>query len=316
MTIKEAILKTLTDLGASLDYKDILTHIQEQNYYDFENDINSKGTISSVLSDLIKDSDPRVQRIKGEHAFLYFATSKKDSALKNTLFGVSLFEDIITGKFYERDLHPFLSTYLLEKNILPKTIFHERSDNDEDKNQKWIHPDMVSVNFTKFKCDTSSNFLKAVNVSEAFNISSYELKKEILTDYDLKKFYFQAVSNSSWANYGYLVAMNINSSLLDEIGRLNESFGIGVIELSSNPSKTRVLFPAQHKKLDIRTIDKLSLVNKDFKSFINYIEELLSADKKYLKGLERELNDFCDSSLGSEKDVLNYCKNKKIPFSD
>ena len=174
---------------------------------------------------------------------------------------------------------------------------------------------MISVKFTKFNKETSEVFLKAVNINDAFKITSYELKKEILTDYELKKCYFQAVSNSSWANNGYLVAMNINNGLMDEMGRLNESFGIGIIELSSDPSKTRVLFPAQYKKLDIRTIDKLSLVNKNFEKFIGYVEQILSADKKYVKALEKELVQFCDKSLGKTENILSYCKNKKIPYA-
>lgn len=315
MTIKDAILKTLNDLKSTLDYKDILSHIQTNNYYDFENDINAKGTIASVLTDLIQDGDPRVQRMKGEHTYLYFSPAHKDIALKNTLFGASLFENLHTGTYYERDLHPFISTYLLNNNHIPKTIFHEKSDNEEDKNQKWIHPDLVSVKFTKFNRESSAEFLRAVNVNEAFSITSYELKKEILTDFELKKYYFQAVSNSSWANYGYLVAMNINPSLLDEIGRLNASFGIGVIELSSNPDKTRVLFPSKHRELDIRTIDKLSLVNKDFEEFITFVERLLSADKKYIKALEKEFFSFADSSLGNENQIRQYCDQKKISFS-
>ena len=59
---------------------------------------------------------------------------------------------------------------------------------------------------------------------------SYEIKKEINTDYELKKSYFQAVSNSSWANYGYLVAFEISDNLKDEMERLNQSFGIGTMD--------------------------------------------------------------------------------------
>lgn len=37
---------------------------------------------------------------------------------------------------------------------------------------------------------------------------------------------------SSWANYGYLVALEISDSLKDEMQRLNQSFGISIIELT------------------------------------------------------------------------------------
>ncbi len=79
-----------------------------------------------------------------------------------------------------------------------------------------------------------------LNKTDTFKITSYELKKEINTNYELKEAYFQAVSNSSWANYGYLVAFEISDNLIDEIERLNQSFGIGVIELNANPYKSKI----------------------------------------------------------------------------
>ena len=316
MKIKEAVLKTLEELKTSSTHNDVYEHIVINNYHEFENEESGKGSVSSVLGDFIREGDIRVNRVKGEGNFYFYFLNKysKKEMAKHTLFGDSLFEDIISGKYLERDLHPFLATYLHNKKDFPKTIFHENSDNEKDGHQKWIHPDMISVKFTKFKKESTETFLKAINIDDVFKISSFEIKKEILTDYELKKTYFQAVSNSSWANYGYLVAMNINSSLMDEIERLNQSFGIGVIHLSSNPEKTRILFPAKYKKLDLKTIDKLNLVNKDFEDFINYVEKTLTAEKKYLKAVERELINFCDKDLG--KDILDYCKKKKIPFNE
>ena len=78
-----------------------------------------------------------------------------------------------------------------------------------------------------------------------------ELKREISSDNELKQAYFQAVSNSSWANYGYLVALEFSDDLLDEIERLNQSFGVGIIKLNANPYQSKVLFPAKYKNLDL-----------------------------------------------------------------
>ena len=55
----------------------------------------------------------------------------------------------------------------------------------------------------------SQNFLKSINRVDTFKLSSYELKKEINSDTELKKADFQAVSNSSWANEGYLASTKI-----------------------------------------------------------------------------------------------------------
>ena len=71
---------------------------------------------------------------------------------------------------------------------------------------------MIGINFLKLKNKSSNSLMKVINQSDAFNLISYELKREIKSDYELKKCFFQAVSNSSWANYGYLVAFDISQT--------------------------------------------------------------------------------------------------------
>ncbi len=151
-------------------------------------------------------------------------------------------------------------------------------------------------------------------IKDIFKITSYEIKKEIKTDYDLKKSYFQTVSNSSWANFGYLVAFEINSSLMDEMERLNQSFGIGIIELKANPYESKILFQAKYKDLDFKTIDKLCKVNSDFDKFMIYIEKILTADEKYINASQKELEDFCDDFLQSDSEIKKYCEEKHISY--
>ena len=140
------------------------------------------------------------------------------------------------------------------------------------------------------------------------------LKRRYFTDADLKKAYFQAVSNSSWANYGYLVAFEFSDGLTEEIERLNQSFGIGVIELNGNPFKTKVLYPAKYRDLDFKTIDKLCKINKDFERFIEHNETLLIAEEKFYKAIEKEFDGFCDKYLSTDMEIEQYCKDKRIPL--
>ena len=163
--------------------------------------------------------------------------------------------------------------------------------------------------------DHSPEFLKVVNHVETFKLSSYEIKKEINSDAELKKAFFQAVSNSSWANFGYLVAFEISDNLRDEIERLNQSFGIGVIELHANPYQSKVIHHARYRDLDFKTIDKLCKINKDFSKFIEQTEKLLTADAKYRSSTEKELTEFCDKVLGTDAEVDRYCKEKHIPLN-
>lgn len=160
----------------------------------------------------------------------------------------------------------------------------------------------------------SQNFIKSINRVDTFKLSSYEIKKEINSDSELKKAYFQAVSNSSWANYGYLVAFEFSDSLYDEMSRLNQSFGIGIVELDSNPYQSKILFPAKYKDLDFKTIDKLCVINKEFEKFIEQAEKLLTAQERYYHSTERELDEFCDSYFKNDTEIEKYCSENKIPF--
>ncbi|NLA24538.1 MAG: hypothetical protein GX879_06190, partial [Bacteroidales bacterium] len=149
-----------------------------------------------------------------------------------------------------------------------------------------------------------------------FKLSSYELKREINSDSELKKAFFQAVSNSSWANFGYLVAFEFGDSLHEEMARLNQSFGIGIIELNANPYQSKILFPADYRDLDFKTIDKLCKMNKEFEKFIEQTEKLMTASEKYISGAEKELDEFCDSYFENDTEVENYCKEKHIPLNE
>ena len=87
--------------------------------------------------------------------------------------------------------------------------------------------DIIGAKFVEQKNITSNALFKAISKRDSLLLYSYELKKKIDNDYELKKCFFQAVSNSNWSNKGYLVAFEINEDLKDEMARLNNSFGIG-----------------------------------------------------------------------------------------
>ena len=129
----------------------------------------------------------------------------------------------------------------------------------------------------------------------------------------MKKCFFQAVSNSSWSNYGYLVAFDISDSLYEEMERLNQSFGIGIIELYPNPYKSKILFPSKYKDLDYKTLDKLCKINKDFEKFIEQVEKLITANERYVNSTEKELDELCDKYFKNDSEIDKYCYDKKIP---
>ncbi|NOQ30146.1 MAG: hypothetical protein GQ570_03390 [Helicobacteraceae bacterium] len=320
MTIKEAILKSLEELKTISTSKIISDYIIKNKYKEFDSAKIPERTISSELGTFIRTGDSRVSRVKQNGKYFYYLSKLENELSIDSFESLELKKSELKNykkeskKYQERDLHKLLATYLNSKNINVKTIFHEKS-NSKDKEQKWVHPDMLGVNFIPLE-DTTKNLLKAININDMFKLTSYELKRTINSDYELKESYFQAVSNSSWANYGYLVAFEINMSLMDEMERLNQSFGIGIIELKSNPFESKVLFQPNLRELDFKTIDKLCKINSDFKNFIDLIEVYLTAEDKHLKSSYKELVTICDTYFKIDSEIEEYCQKHHIPLSD
>jgi hypothetical protein len=323
MTIKEAILKSMEEMGGLVSSRQVFQHIVKNAYYDVSRWTQSTpaSVVASSMGGFIRDNDARVKRIKKDNLYLYYLAKNEqdiDTDHVNVKPGRHLAPDRESSKtenYKERDLHLLLSTYLDNSNVYSKTIFHEKS-NREDDNQTWTHPDMIGIKFLKLQTTATRAFLKAINQVETFKLYSYELKREITSDSELKKAYFQAFSNSSWANYGYLVAFEISDSLSDEMERLNHSFGIGIIALGANPFKSKILFQARYKSLDFKTIDKLCNINPEFAKFIEHSERLLTADDKYYKAIEKEFTETCDGILKNDSDIEKYCKEKHIPLEE
>lgn len=186
---------------------------------------------------------------------------------------------ISENRFSERELHPLLSAYVKNDShfkCYTKTIFHEKSNNDKKGKNKWLHPDMVGVYFPFQDYNESTQTIMRSFNESAIKLFSFEMKIKIDIGH-LREYFFQAVSNSSWANEGYLVALEYkkDSELLDEMSRLNNSFGIGFIKLNpKNIEQSEILFPAKiNKTLDWKTINRLVEENPDFKDFIDYIND-------------------------------------------
>jgi hypothetical protein len=319
MTIKEAILKSLEEINALTNYMEIYNHIVKNNYFEFVVGKTPASTVSALLGDFIRNGDTRVKRIKQDGGtYSYYLTKNEQNIGIEVLSGDTVTPSAKPTKsnklktYEERDLHKLLSSYLKNTDTYSKTIFHEQS-NGKDNNQIWTHPDMIGIKFLNLQTKASQNFLKSINRVDTFKLTSYELKREINSDSELKKAFFQAVSNSSWANYGYLVAFEFSDSLNEEMARLNQSFGIGIIELNANPYQSKVLYPSVFRDLDFKTIDKLCKMNKEFEKFIEQTEKLMTANEKYVSGAEKELDEFCDNYFANDTEVENYCAERHIP---
>jgi uncharacterized protein len=316
MTIKEATLKSLDEINGLTNYLEVYNHIAAKKYYDFGTARTPASTISAALGSFIRNGDTRVKRIKHENgSYSYYLTKNEQNINVQLLTGAVETKPQKTEKtktYDERDLHKLLSSYLKATKVYSKTIFHEQSSYGKDSNQIWTHPDMVGIEFMSLQSKASQNLLKSINRVDAFKLTSYEIKKEINSDSELKKAYFQAVSNSSWANYGYLVAFEFSDSLFEEMKRLNVSFGIGIIELNPNAFESKVTFPATYRDLDFKTIDKLCKINREFERFIEQVDTLLTAEDRYYKSTEKEFDEFCDDYFENDAEMEQYCRDKNI----
>lgn len=213
--------------------------------------------------------------------------------------------------YSERDLHPLLSRFIsFNENFkaYTKTIYHESSKKSQKGADKWLYPDIVGVSFEYKDYQKELNKFIGKFSSLPIKIYAFEMKKHLSVS-SFREYYFQAVSNSSWANEGYLVALDIDESdeeLMDLMKRLSYSFGIGVISLNSqNVDESVILARAEFREnLDYSVMNELSMKNPDFKKFLESVEEF-NIEKEY-----RSKSEF-DEVLDNDK-LDNYLINKKI----
>ncbi len=213
------------------------------------------------------------------------------------------------SNFKERDLHSVLSSFVYTDshfNCVTKTIFHEKSKKKQKGENEWLHPDIVGLYFPFSEYNPSTtDFINSLNDSK-YKIFSFEMKIQINFS-NLRESYFQAVSNSSWANEGYLVALDFaeDTELQEEMLRLNNAFGIGFIKLNPcNVEQSEILYPAKiNERIDWDTVDRLCSTNPDFESFI----KSAVAD---IRGCQIHLSEY-DTVLSGDK-MDEYIKEHRI----
>ncbi|MDO8329237.1 MAG: HTH domain-containing protein [Fluviicoccus sp.] len=181
---------------------------------------------------------------------------------------------VARGNFLEKDLYPLLSYFAsLHLRVYSRTIRLSQTDNKDYG--EWFHPDMVGCYFPMEEWQTDVYELNSTLGNTAVRFYSFEVKRE-LNFANLRETFFQAVSNSSWANEGYLVAARISDDeeFIAELSRLSATFGIGIIELNTNePDASSIIFPAARTEtLDWDVLNKMATINQDFHDFIKRVK--------------------------------------------
>lgn len=205
----------------------------------------------------------------------------------------SLLNSVKQEEYYlEKHLHPFLAYFAFHKlKAYAKTLNHSKSA--KTSYGEWVHPDMVSCAFPFLQEDWHievSSLSRSIG-NAPIRLCSFELKRK-LDMTNLREVFFQAVSNSSWANESYLVAAKIShdQAFLSELKRLSSSFNIGVIRLdTTDPEAGEILLPARFKEnLDWDTMNKLAM-NKDFKGFLARVQKDLKNNEVYKEQYDKIL---------------------------
>lgn len=273
MTFKEMVVKTLEKAQRPLTAQQIWDKAAE---YGFQSQVGSKGktpvmSVNVQLYSAIKKPDSEIVQVSKRPATFALAGYAPGG-------GTVADEFADTGRsWHERDMHPLLTVFLANDPVFmcaTRTIYHENSKKGTKGEREWLHPDMVGVHFPfeEYRPETV-DLIRSLNDNVSL-LFSFELKARIGFS-NLRESYFQAVSNSSWANEGYLVAGEYGSdlALFQEMQRLTNAFGIGFIELdTSRPEQSQVLVASRHNNiLDWDTIDRLVDTNEDFKRFIGTV---------------------------------------------
>lgn len=178
---------------------------------------------------------------------------------------------------FESDLYPVLGSFLKSKlNIYSRRIEEKRSKNNKGpKGNIWLHPDVVGLELLDKEWHIKvKQSIKGAGGNRV-KLYSFEVKRQI-TQSNLREYFFQSVSNSSWANQGYLVAEDIKApdTLFSELKMLSTLHGIGFIKLDKdNPSKSQILLQAKEKsEPDWVSINRLLNENLDFEDFITSLK--------------------------------------------
>lgn len=177
--------------------------------------------------------------------------------------------------FLERELHPVLAQFAKHRlDTYVKTIRHESSR--KSSYGKWLHPDLVGISYPIGERNRLAIDVAALTGVRPMRLSSFEVKTRV-NFANLREAFFQAVSNSSWAHSGFLVAAEFSEEddFVEELQRLSTTHGLGVIELDRKaPLDSEIKFaPRPRTEVDWATMAKLATMNPDFLGFLNSVRD-------------------------------------------
>jgi hypothetical protein len=229
----------------------------------------------------IQKKEPCVRTTEGRPRRYYFAADEGEAPSAATA---------ATGKPKpakagpsEHELYPLLCRYLhAEFGLYPKRIDEKRSSNrNGPRGNIWLFPDIVAME------DLGAEWHKDIRDcvrhygDPRCRLWSFEVKLK-LTRANVREHWFQTVSNSSWANRGYLVAAEVEGAdTMNELRLLAAAHGIGLIVLDvEDPTEgSEIRIPARERaEVDWDACNRLAEENADFREFIRAVRQFHQTD--------------------------------------
>ena len=175
-------------------------------------------TDADLLQQLVAEIGSQRPRLQKKHTNLkttegrprkYYVSEKSDSAEVAAAENVGVEAPVgkDEAKLGEHGLYPLLSSYLwAEFGVYSKRIDEKRSSNKRGPNgNRWLYPDLVGME--DLGADWHQEVKDCVNQysDKRTKLWSFEVKL-LINRSNVRECFFQSVSNSSWSNFGYLVA--------------------------------------------------------------------------------------------------------------
>lgn len=192
-----------------------------------------------------------------EEAEAIFSISASDGEIPSSLPPEYELYDLVV-EFFASEFRAFAM------RIDEKTASNRKGANGN----KWLFPDLCAMESLIDGLDGDVISLVDLTGAEKAYLHSIEVKV-VLNTSNVREAFFQTVSNSSWANFGYLVAAQIDDKVMDELRMLHGLHGIGVVQLNlEDPLESQVLIPARlNEQLDWENFNRLIVENADFRAY-------------------------------------------------
>lgn len=256
--------------------------------------ITSDGELIQQIVNEITSQRPKIQdrhpqiKTTAERPKKFYWSEKTDEEEIEFIETNDVASELPHEKLSEADLYPILSNYLhSELGIYCKRIDERRSSNAmKSGSNKWLFPDLVGME--DLYSDWNDDVQQLVNVSAQPKARLWSIEAKLKVNRaNLREVYFQAVSNSTWANFGYLVSAEISGEdTMSELRMLHGLHGIGLIQLdTSNPAESQIIIPARERAdVDWATCSRLASENFDFRSYLILVRQFYLTGDPRIEG--------------------------------